>query len=305
MNSFVENILITGGSGLIGTTLSSHLLARGYKVSWLSRKEGNKGEIKIFGWDYKLNKIDEKAIEQASYIVHLAGANVGDKRWTKEYKTEILESRTRSTALLFEAIRKYNPSLKSFIGGSAVGVYGADRGDELLKENSSFGSDFLAEVVKEWERETDKFSALGIRTVKIRTGIVLSKTGGVLEKMATPIKLHAGSALGSGKQFVPWIHIDDLCGIFIKAIEDEYLQGAYNAAAPNPVTNAQLTNEIASVLNRKVILPNVPSFVLKLALGEFSSSVLGSERVSSDKIQKAGYQFKYTNVDNALKNLLS
>lgn len=305
MNSFVENILISGGSGLIGTTLSSHLLARGYKVNWLSRKEGNKGEIKIFGWDYKSNKIDETAIKQANYIVHLAGANVGDKRWTKEYKTEILESRTRSTALLFEAIRKYNPSLKAFIGGSAVGVYGADRGDELLKENSSFGNDFLAEVVREWEQETDKFLTLGIRTVKIRSGIVLSKTGGVLERMARPIKLQAGAALGSGRQFVPWIHIDDLCGIFIKAIEDEYLQGAYNAAAPNPVTNAQLTNEIASALNRKVILPNVPSFVLKLALGEFSSSVLGSERVSADKIQKAGYRFKYPNVDNALKDLLS
>ena len=299
-----KNVLISGGSGLIGIHLTGLLVAKGYQVSWLSRKEGTERNIKTYPWDYKSGKIDEAAVRQADYIIHLAGASVGDKRWTKEYKREILESRTRSTALLFDTIKRCNPHLKAFIGGSAVGIYGADRGEEWLKEETSYGNDFLVQVVKAWESEQERFAEKGIRTVKIRTGIVLSKTGGVLERMAGPIKLRAGSALGSGKQYVPWIHIDDLCGIFLKAVEDNSMKGEFNAAAPNPVTNEQLTMEIANVLDKKIILPNVPSFILKLVLGEFSSSVLGSERVSSDKIQKAGYQFKFEHVDSALKDLL-
>jgi uncharacterized protein len=300
----MRNILITGGSGLIGLRLTELLSAKGYEVNWLSRKSGNNGKIRMYQWDYKKATIDKEAIEKCNYIINLAGANVGEKRWTKEYKIEILESRTKATALLFEMVKNYNPSLKAFISGSAVGIYGADRGEEWLKEDSSQGDDFLADVVKEWERESEKFERIGIRTVRIRTGIVLSKNGGVLEKMSQPIKMHAGAALGSGKQFVPWIHIDDLCRIFVKAIEDETLSGAFNAAAPTPVTNLQLTKEIGRVLDKSIILPNVPAFVLKLALGEFSSSVLGSERVSSEKIQRAGYQFQYLTIDKALNDLV-
>jgi uncharacterized protein (TIGR01777 family) len=280
------------------------LIAKGYQVSWLSRKERTEGNIKIYPWNYKSGKLDETAVKQADYIIHLAGASVGDKRWTKEYKREIQESRTKTTLLLYDAVRNCNPHLKAFIGGSAVGIYGADRGDEWLKEDTDYGNDFLAVVVKEWEKEMQRFAEVGIRTVKIRTGIVLSKTGGVLERMAGPIELNVGSALGSGKQFVPWIHIDDLCGIFLKAMEDVNMAGAFNASAPFPVTNKQLTNEIAHVLGTKIILPNVPSFILKIVLGEFASSVLGSERVSSEKVQKAGFQFKYEHVGNALKDLL-
>jgi uncharacterized protein len=300
-----EKVLITGGSGLIGSKLSELLINRRYEVAWLSRKSGNTGGIRLYQWDYKSGKLDQEAIQDCNYIVHLAGASVGDKRWSKEYKKEILESRTKSTALLFDYVKKFNPALKAFIGGSAVGIYGADRGEEWLKEDAGYGDDFLAKVVKEWEAETEKFTSLGIRTVKIRTGVVLSDSGGALEKMVLPIKMHAGAALGSGKQYVPWIHIDDLCEIFIKAIEDQRLSGAYNAAAPSPVTNEQLTKEIGRAMGKSIILPNVPTFVLKLALGEFSSSVLGSEKVSSEKIQKAGYQFRFSTVDKALNDLLS
>jgi uncharacterized protein len=299
-----KKVLVTGGSGLIGTRLSEILIANGYDVSWLSRKEGRKGDIKIYSWDYSSGNIDERAVKQADYIIHLAGANVGEKRWTQDYKREILESRTKSTSLLFDTVKIHKPTLTAFIGGSAVGIYGADRGDEWLKEESTYGNDFLATVVKEWEKQIQRFFEAGIRTVKIRTGIVLSKSGGVLERMAGPIKLHAGSGLGSGKQFVPWIHIDDLCGIFIKAISDDNMTGPFNAVAPNPVTNQYLTEEIAKALDKKILLPNVPSFILKMALGEFSSSVLGGERVSAEKIQNVGYQFKFPSVDKALKDLL-
>lgn len=300
-----KNILISGGSGLLGTRLTEILLERGYSVSWLSRNKGKSGNINIYKWDIESGFIEEEAIKEADYIIHLAGASVGGKRWNKGYKKEILESRTKSAGLLFSSVSTLNPNLKAFISASGIAIYGLDRGKELLTEDANKGSDFLAEVSKKWEEAADKFLQLNIRTVKVRIGIVLSAKGGALERLAQPIKLNVGAALGSGSQIMPWIHIDDLCEIFVKAIEDPSLKGVYNGVAPVPVTNKELTHSIAEVLNKKILLPNVPAFVLKIILGEFASSILGGLNVTSEKLQKAGFNFKFKNVRNALINLLA
>lgn len=300
-----KTILITGGSGLVGTKLSEMLLAKGYNVCWLSRQSEEQGRIKVYQWNIEKGYIDKEAIKKANVVVHLAGANVGEKRWTKKYKREILESRTLSTELLFKEISKHNPEIDAFISASAIGIYGTDRGEEVLNEDSSKGVDFLAEVTKKWEASSSKFEEINIRTVLIRIGVVLSEKGGVLERMSQPIKLGTGAVLGSGRQYLSWIHIEDLCRVFIKTLEDPDLRGPYNAATSKPITNEMLTKSIAKLLNRSLVLPNVPGFILKIILGEFASNVLGGIRVSNERIVNAGFKFEFEEVEEAIKDLIA
>ena len=203
---------------------------------------------------------------------------------------------------MYNALKNNPHSVKTFISASAIGYYGFES-DLILEEQSAPGADFLAEVTKQWEDEIDRVQSLGIRVVKIRVGIVLSKKGGALEKMVLPIKYGVGSALGSGKQYLSWIHMDDMCGIFLKAIDDASLNGAYNAAA-NWDTNEDMTKTIAKVISRPLWFPNVPGFALKLILGEMAQIVVNGSKVSSEKIKQTGYQFKYLHLEDALTDLL-
>lgn len=299
------NVLITGGTGLVGQALADLLLSEGYQVSFLSRKKKNIEGINVFEWDIEKQLLDKQAIETADYIVHLAGAGVAEHRWTDAYKQEILNSRIHSTQLLYKAIRQSTQKPKAFLAASAVGIYGFNSGSELVQEDSRQGNDFLAQVTQQWEQETLKIQELDIRTVIFRIGIVLSTRGGALPKMMQPIQFFAGAALGSGEQYMSWIHIEDLARMFHFALENPKLKGIYNAVGNSPVTNAEFTKTLAKVLKKPLFLPNVPSFVLKMMLGEMSAMVLGGNKVSNKKIVESGFQYKFPDLEEALSDLLA
>lgn len=299
-----KNILITGGTGLVGTRLSEKLLEKGYNVSLLSRHAGE-GKIRKYRWDLNANYIDEQALAQADSIVHLAGAGVFDKRWTPAYKKEIMDSRVKSTRLLGEKLASTTHHVQSVICASAIGLYGFDTGSAWQMEDAPQGQGYLAEVTANWEKAAELIEATGIRTARIRIGIVLSDKGGALVEMGNPVKFGIGSPMGTGDQYVSWIHIDDLCDMFIYAIENNFMQGAYNAAAPEPVTNKTFIHEIAAVLKKPLWAPNIPGFVLKLVVGaEAGAVLLGGNRVSPKKIQDQGFKFNYAELKPALQDLL-
>lgn len=298
-----KNILITGASGLIGSRLTELLLQASHQVSHLGRSK-RIGKVKSFVWDIGSSQIDPSAFEGIDTIIHLAGAGIADKRWTPARKKEILESRTKSSRLLFEELAKGNHSVKSVVSASAIGYYGFYHQDEVLTETTPAGNDFLADITKQWEAEVDKIETIGLRIVKVRVGIVLSEKGGALKEMAKPVKFFVGSPLGSGQQYISWIHLDDLCRIFVMAVENEKLRGPYNATGPYAVTNRQLTKAIAATLHKPLFLPAVPAFALKLFLGEMADLVLTGSNVSSKKIQQEGFQFEFTKLEDALADLL-
>ncbi len=290
-------VIITGGTGLVGKRLTVLLEENGFEVLILCRNPKKSNEYK---WNLEENYIDEKIFENAGAIIHLAGAGVADARWTDARKQEIIESRTKSAQLLYKYLEKGNHQIQSFISASAVGFYG-DRENELLTENSTNGTGFLAEVCQLWENETEKFSALNITVSKIRIGIVLSKDGGALAKLDLPIKFGIGAYIGNGRQFVPWIHIDDLCNIFIHLLEHANLNGTYNGCAPDIKTNKQISKTIASVLHRPFIPFPVPAFILKTVMGEMASMLLMSNNCSSEKIQQTDFQFQYPKLIKGLE----
>lgn len=255
-------------------------------------------------WDIEKGFIEEAAIQNNDYIIHLAGAGVAEQTWTEKRKQEILNSRTQSTELLAKYLKNTFHSIQHFISASAIGIYGLDTGDTLLTEDSPIGNDFLAEVTKAWENSIDLIADLGIRTVKLRIGIVLSSEGGALAKIAQPIHWGLGAALGSGKQYMSWIHIDDLCRMIMYLLENEQFNGIYNAVAKHPATNAEFTTKVAKVLKKPLLLPNVPNFALKLMLGEMANIVIGGNKVSAKKIEATGFQFQFDDLTTALQDLL-
>lgn len=287
----------------MGKHLSKKLKEKGYSVAVLSRTSKKDVDIPTYSWDIEKKQIDKEAIETADCIIHLAGASIAEKRWTAKRKQLIIDSRVKSGQLIFDKVKENKNKLKIFISASAIGYYGAVTSDKIFSETDPPANDFLGETCKQWEQSADRFEELGIRTVKIRTGIVLSKQGGALEKMITTVKMGIGSPLGSGKQYMPWIHIDDLCGIYIKAIEDAQMNGAYNAVAPNHKTNSDFTKEMAHVLKKPLWLPNVPSIALKIIFGSMSAIILKGSRVSSEKIKAAGYNFLFPDLESALIDL--
>jgi uncharacterized protein len=297
-------ILITGGTGMIGQRLTELLLQKGHQVTYLSRSKEKKANIDVYQWDIDKKYIEEGALENADYVVHLAGTGIADKRWTDERKQEIINSRIQPIELINKYLQEKNIKLKGFISASAIGYYGGDTGETKLDENSKAGNDFLAECTQLWELAAQK-TKLSERIVSIRIGIVLSEKGGALPKLVQPIRFGFGAALGNGKQFMSWIHIDDLCQIFIKAIEDKTMTGAYNAVSPNPVRNKEMTEIAAKVLKKPLWLPNVPSFVLKLVFGEMGIVVTGGNFVQNKRLsQETNFQYKFTNIKDALSDLL-
>lgn len=301
MNSPHQHILLTGGTGAIGSRLTQALLESGYRVSHLSRSPGKDPRVQTFLWNVAKGEIDTKCIDGVDTIVHLAGAGIAEKRWTEKRKKELIKSRAKSIRLIYDLLREKPHQVKSVISASAIGYY-SDRGDELMTEDSPPSNDFLARCCMEWELAVDKGKDLGLRVAKLRTGVVLEEEG-ALAAMDKPVRLGLGSPVGSGKQWVPWIHIEDVVGIYMLAIGNPEFEGVYNMVAPYPVTNKQLTQTIARLLHKPLWLPNVPAWALKLALGEMSTIVLGSTKVSAQKIQAAGYRFKFPQLENALKNI--
>ena len=295
-------ILITGGSGLVGTRLTEMLLEKGHEVSHLSRTPRSKPNVVAYKWDVNKQEIAQKAIATADAIVHLAGAGVADKRWTPARKKEILNSRVDSGRLLVQSLRQVNHSVKSFVSASGMGYYG-DCGDRLLKETDPLGRDFLAQVCDKWEQSTEDLTGLGIRRVVLRIGIVLDKKGGALPKMVQPIKMGLGSYFGNGKQIYSWIHIDDLCRMIIFSLKNDRVDGIYNSAAPEQVSNIDFTKELAAAFNRPFIPVPVPQFGLKMLLGQMADTLLMSAAISPDKIIGEGFSFKYADLGSALEEI--
>ena len=301
----MAKVLITGGTGLIGQHLSRKLLRNGYDVVVLSRhrSKNNDADIPVYYWDIDKNEIDREALNSCDYIIHLAGVNIGEKRWTDQRKIQISKSRIKSAEFILQNINKKDHNLKAFISASAIGYYGSITSDKVFDEADSFAEDFLGNTCNQWEQSADRFSDFGTRVVKVRTGIVLSKKGGVLSRFSIPAKTGLGSAIGDGKQYLPWIHIEDLCNIYMCAIQNSNMKGAYNAVAPEHITNNEFVRKISERLKRPFWLPNIPSRVIKLMFGEMSVMLLNGSRVSSERIIAAGYKFNFSTIDGALQNL--
>ena len=304
-----QTVLITGGTGLVGKLLTKALVQKGYKVLILSRTTNGKtasGSVSYATWDVKKQQIDREALQSADYIIHLAGAGVVDKKWTEAYKKEIVESRTESSRLIFETLQNNPNKVKAIVNASAIGWYGADANPvKSFIETDKADESFLGDTCRLWEQSIEPVESLGKRLVKLRIGIVLSNDGGALPEFKKSLRFGVAAILGNGKQMVSWIHIDDLCRLFIAAIENENLSGSYNAVAPNPVSNKALTITLAKVIKGNFYIPlHVPAFVLKIMMGQRSVEVLKSATVSCKKIMDTGFQFTFMNIDAALNNLV-
>ncbi|MFY0591615.1 TIGR01777 family oxidoreductase [Roseivirga sp.] len=295
-----QKILITGGTGLVGSALIPMLKKQGHKIVVLSRKKSRNADYEVFEWNYKKEYIEEGALEGVDTIIHLAGAGVADEKWTVDRKDEIYNSRTKTSILLFKTLEKGNHQVKSFIAASAIGIYGNEKGNSIVSETSEVGTDFLAHVTDAWETATNKVKSLNIRLVQLRVGIVLSKKGGALVELLKP---PVAAPLGKGEQYMSWIHIGDLSRMFIAATENPEMEGAYNAVAPSPETNKNFTRKAAKAFKKTFLPIPVPSLVMKLMLGEMSTIVLGGSRVSSAKIQREGFEFRFPKLDKALDDL--
>ena len=302
-----ETILITGATGLVGKALTKVLLVQGYKINVLTTQKrllGSKNNIHYFFWNPQSNEIDSKCFNRVSTVINLAGSPIA-QRWTKSTKSSILNSRVQSLNTLANAIREHKINIKQLISASAIGIYPDSKTHYYEEKNiNSAGSSFLSYVVQQWEAATYQFQSMGIKTTLLRIGIVLDNKGGALPKIATPIQKYYGAVLASGEQWQSWIHIDDLVRLFIHSFESR-LEGVYNAVAPNPVQQVELTKAIAQVLKKPLFLPNIPEFMLKLIFGSMSSVVLESQRVCSKKIQSTGFKFTYHELSAAVDNLLA
>jgi len=291
----MSKILITGGTGLVGKRLAEMLTATSHEVVILSRNPKNKNEFK---WDITKNYIDKKVFRNLDYIVHLAGAGIADKKWTNKRKKIIIDSRVESANLLYSAVQENNITLKGFVSASGIGYYGAITTDKIFEETDTYGNDYLGNVCRKWENAAQQFKTLKVPVTILRTGIVLSKNGGALEKMKTPVI----SPLGSGKQYLPWIHIDDLCKMYIDAIEGKLI-GIYNAVAPEHQTSKTFSKTLAKSIKRPFARISVPGFMLKLMFGDMAIILLEGSRISSKKVKKYNFTFKFKTLKKALNNL--
>lgn len=297
-----NHILITGATGLVGTQLIQTLQTKGHHVSILTRRPVEIPNVKVYLWDVYQQQIDKNALDGIDTIIHLAGEDIASKKWTSERKKEIIDSRVQSAKLLYQTIKDTKAPVTTFISASAIGYYG-DRKNEILTEDCEPGKGFLSDCCVQWEAAADEGIAMGIRVVKVRIGLILAKEAGALAAMDKPIRYFVGAPLGTGKQWMPWVHLDDVVKIFVSAVENPKLTGAYQACAPFPVTNKLLTKTIAGKLNRPVWPFHVPKFVLKTVLGERSVLPLMSSNTLAKKLLDTGYEYVYTNLDAALDSV--
>lgn len=305
----MATVLITGGTGLVGRALTRALLERNHNVIVLSRspRKDTLDGVRYAAWDIEAGQIDPEAVGAADFIMHLAGAGVADKRWTAKRKQEIRDSRVKGSELLVKALRKMPNRVKAVISASATGWYGPDPSvpnPRAFREEDPAYPDFLGNTCKDWEASIDPVQSLGKRLVKLRTGIVLSREGGALAEFEKPLRFGIGAVMGNGKQMISWVHIDDLVNMYLAAMENEYYSGAYNAVAPDPVSNRTLIAALGKIKKgRYFTLLNVPAFLLKIILGEMSIEVLKSTTVSSARLQLDGFLFTHSSLTEALADL--
>ncbi len=300
----MSTILIGGGTGMIGQRLSHLLNAKGHKVLHLSRTQNLSATYPAYEWDIKKGTINEEVVRKADYIINLAGAGVADKRWTAARKKVIINSRVATTLLLKKAIEKYKPNLQAYLSASAIGYYG-DRSNEELTEYSKAGQrGFLAESVLEWEAAINQVAATSVRTVGIRIGVVLSTKGGALPKLLLPTKLGVGGYFDDGSQWYAWVHIDDVCRLFIYAIEQTSMHGFYNGTSPYPETNKVFTQKVGEAINKNLLLIPAPAFAMRLGMGEMADTVLGSSKVLPARTLETGFKFEYPYLAEAVKDVI-
>ncbi len=300
-----KTVLITGGSGLLGTALSELLVKKGYEVRHISRQRNPNSTYKNFLWNLHEGAVDPKAFSGVDFIVHLAGENISEKRWSVKRKHVLVDSRVKTAQLLKEKMLEQGVRINAFISASGIGYYKANSCVDYLSEDAPADENFLGNCCTQWEAAADSFTPLAERVIKLRTPMVLAKNDGGLKKLTPLVNLGLGAAFGSGKQIVSWVHIDDLCNAFLASIENVTMKGVYNVVAAEQVSNKSFIASIAQVLGRPFFLPNVPRFILQLFLGEMSSLLLEGCTVSSEKLTATGFAFKYKTLDEALKNLLS
>ncbi|MFN8577642.1 MAG: TIGR01777 family oxidoreductase [Candidatus Sericytochromatia bacterium] len=302
------NIFITGGTGLIGKILVKRLIERGDNVTVITR---NKDKAKKFFYD-KVNIIEGNIIQKGDWqniignfdtIINLAGEPVASKRWTESEKQNIYDSRIKTTDNIVEAIKKSKNKPQNLINASAVGYYGFQADEREINETETSGKDFLSYLCRDWEDSARKVEKLGVRVVRLRIGIVLSENGGALEKMVAPFKLYAGGHIGDGKQWLPWIHIDDVINMILFILDNNKITGAVNITAPNPTTMKDFCKEMGKIINRPSWLP-VPSIALKATFGEMSDIITSGQKAIPQKVLSNGFKFEYEKIDKALKNLL-
>jgi len=298
----MKNILVAGGTGMVGERLTTLLSEKGYATAVLSRSKSSI-ENGIFNWDIENNKIDSEAIAWADAIINLAGAGIADKRWTEARKKVITESRTKSNHFLLSSCLEYGKLPEVYLSAGGMNFYGDSR-DQILTENSPKGSvGFLPKSCEAWEKAVSSWAQKGVRTIQYRISIVLSTKGGALPKMAMTAPIGIVPYFGNGQQWYSWIHIDDLCRLFIKGLEDSSMSGIFNAASPEPVTNKEIAKAILKANTKIGITPSVPSIFMKLGLGEMSETVLSSVRLSVDKIASKGFKWEFPDIASALKDL--
>ncbi|WP_029037997.1 TIGR01777 family oxidoreductase [Salinimicrobium xinjiangense] len=298
-------ILITGATGLVGSEITRLCHEKGISVNYLttSKSKLEKSEtFKGFYWNPGEGKIDEGCLEGVGAIINLAGANVFQP-WTSSAKKKILDSRIDSLQLLHRLLKEHTHEVRQLVSASAIGIYPSSPTKMYEEDEQEVAGNFLGEVTRKWEAAADEIKETGIFVSKVRIGIVLAADGGALPQIIKPVKFNLGAALGSGQQWQSWIHISDLARIFLFLIQ-QGLEGVYNGVAPNPKTNEDLTREVALALDKKLWLPKVPGFALKLAMGDKSNIVLGSQLVSSKKIEDKGFDFHYVNLRKAIRDIM-
>lgn len=299
----MKTILITGGTGLLGSRISDLLSEKGYKVQHLSRTENLTAKYPAYKWDLNAKTIDPRALAGVYGIIHLAGAGIADARWTTSRKKAIIDSRVESTNLLSSYLAKQETPPAVFVACSAVGFYG-NKGDKQLLENSPPGKDFMSEVCILWERSADSIREQGIRTPTVRVGVVMSTQGGALEKINMSYGFRLGAYFSNGQQYMSWIHIDDLCNIFIRAVEDDKMTDVYNATAPSPTTNKALAKALSAARDQSTLILPVPTFALRTAMGEMADVVLNSTRAIPQALLDKQHHFEFPELVGALEDLL-
>lgn len=297
----MERVLITGGTGLIGTRLTGMLQENGYVVRHLSRNPKPENGIETYLWDFEKHYIHPEALTDVQHIIHLAGSGIADTHWTIPYKKEIVDSRVKTLELISQQVRQKSIPLKTVISASGVNYYGNTTTNQIFTENDPRGNGFLAKVCLEWERTAMDFSKEA-RVVIFRTGTVLSHEGGVLERITKPVRFHLGAPLGTGRQWMPWIHIEDLCRMYLFALKHP-ISGVFNAVSSEHITNRKLTKAISKKLRKLYFMPRIPEFILKLIYGEMAEVILYGSRTENDKIKAEGFKFLYPDISSALDDL--
>lgn len=292
-----EVVLITGGSGMYAQALAEALTPT-YQVRFLSRKADKPNH---FLWDIDKGYIANNALIGVQHIVHLVGASIGEKRWTKSRKQEILDSRITSAKLLFQSVKQHNIKLKTFVSASAVGYYGSVTSQNIYTENSTLGNDFLSDVCQQWEQAADAFTEVSDRVLKLRLGVILSNRGGILATLLPIFNKGLAQVIGNGKQWIPWIDLDDLVRVTLFLMHHNLTSGIYNVVAPEHITNKKFTHTLAKIVGKRVVLPALPAIILKIILGEASVLMLEGSRVEAQRLEELGFEFQCKTLEQSLR----